>query len=465
MRPSWPRVEQRQRKEAPLETAICKLIWPLVSLPSGRHSCVETRLQSDVRITLPLQRQRRGICLLRRALFSNKTLWMAASGRQRSAPTTSPGRTRAGKSRRRPEVLDDDWTDELPPEDLELEDQFGSMDAAEAYAVTEFKNASSDMRNATRTFMEAKDLACKRLLPCGRCGCFRWFSNDNAERITTDWRWERYEHWHEQPGRKRTWSWTRKRETPRDSRRPSPAKSRVTSTGAAKGGPAHGTRIQPGQCLLCRHMGNLARGCPNRGTRDDSGINLKRAFGSFMGLTGDRDVSSLVFTTTPQQEVEQGSGFTMSHVPVAVWRSLLIVLEQFLFHWFHRPALSKCKTRLFCWDSDGTRANSTSLLQRSNATSRTVLITENGMKSTKVFHSSTVCHTLNRSAKVTSFRQCTQCPSLSVGVFAEWAAFAVEDVKGHALLDTGASRSFGGHMMVQYVIDCLSRNTPPPWLE
>ena len=55
------------------------------------------------------------------------------------------------------EVLDD-WTDELPPEDPELEDQFGSLKAAEAYAVTEFINASSDMRNATRTFMEAKDL-------------------------------------------------------------------------------------------------------------------------------------------------------------------------------------------------------------------------------------------------------------------------------------------------------------------
>ena len=56
---------------------------------------------------------------------------------------------------------------------------------------------------------------------------------------------------------------------PRDSRRPSPAKSRVTSTGLAKGGPAHGTRIQPGQCLLCRPMGHLTRDCPNRGTRDD----------------------------------------------------------------------------------------------------------------------------------------------------------------------------------------------------
>ena len=211
-------------------------------------------------------------------------------------------------------------------------------------------------------------------------------------------------------------------------------------------------------------MGHLARDCPNRGTRDDSGINLKRAFGSFVGMTGDKDVSSLVLTTTPQQEVEQGSDFTISHVPVAVWLSLLILLEQFLFHWFHRPALSKAKHG--CSVGTQTEPEPTPPLSPTQQrTPRTVLITENGMKSTKIFHSSSVCNTLNRSAKVTSFRQCTQCPSPSVGVFAEWAAFAVEDVKGYALLDTGASRSVGGYMMVQYVIDCLSRNTPPPWLE
>ena len=56
--------------------------------------------------------------------------------------------------------------------------------------------------------------ACERLLPCGRCGCFRWFPNDNAERTATDWRRERCEHWHEWPGRKRTWSWTWKRVAP-----------------------------------------------------------------------------------------------------------------------------------------------------------------------------------------------------------------------------------------------------------
>ena len=87
--------------------------------------------------------------------------------------------------------------------------------------------------------MEAKDLvslskARERLLPCGRCGCFRWFSNYNAERIATDWRRQRYGHWHEQPGRKRTSRIQGKH--PRDSRLPTPAKSRLTSTGAAKGG-------------------------------------------------------------------------------------------------------------------------------------------------------------------------------------------------------------------------------------
>ena len=220
-----------------------------------------------------------------------------------------------------------------------------------------------------------------------------------------------------------------KRKPPRDSRRPSPAKSRVTSTGAAKGGPAHGTRIQPGQCLLCCRMGHLGRDCPNRGTRDDSGINLKRAFGSFVGLTRDRDVSSLVLTTTPQQEIVQYSDFNMSHVPVVLWLTLLVFVEQFLFLWCHRPTLSSAKHDC----SVGTQTEPESIPPPSPTQQRTpptVLITENGMKSTMVFHSSKVCSTLNRSMKVTSFRRCTQCPSPSVGVFAEWAAFAVEDVKG-----------------------------------
>ena len=156
---------------------------------------------------------------------------------------------------------------------------------------------------------------------------------------------------------------------PRDSRRPSPAKSRVTLTGTAKGGPTHGTRIQPGQCLLCRQMGHLARDCPNRGTRDDCGINLKRPFGSFVGMTGDRDVSLSVLTTTPQQEIVQYSDFNMSHVPVVIWLSLLVFVEQFLFRLVSSACVVKCKTRLFCWDSDGTTVNSTSFFNAATLTS------------------------------------------------------------------------------------------------
>ena len=141
-------------------------------------------------------------------------------------------------------------------------------------------------------------------------------------------------------------------------------------------------------------MGHLARDCPNRGTGDDSGINLKRAFGSFVGMTGDKDVSSLVLTTTPQQEVDHYSDFTMSHVPVAIWLSLLVSVEQFLFHWCHRPALSSAKHGC----SVGTQTEPESIPPPSptqQRTPRTVLITVNGMKSTKVFHSSTVCSTFN----------------------------------------------------------------------
>ena len=156
-------------------------------------------------------------------------------------------------------------------------------------------------------------------------------------------------------------------------------------------------------------------------------------------MTGDRDVSSPVLTTTSQQEIVQYSDFNMSLVPVVIWLILLVFAEQFLFLWFHRSALSSTKKH-HCSVGTQTKQESIPPSPTQQRTPRTVLITENGMKSTKVFHSSTVCSTWNRSMKVTPFRRCTQCPSPSVGVFAEWAAFAVEDVKGYALLDTGASR-------------------------
>ena len=141
------------------------------------------------------------------------------------------------------EFPDDDWTDELPPDDPELEDQFGSLEAAEAYAVTEFKNAPSDMRNATRTFMEAKDLVSRvkhargyfRVVGVGAFDGFRTITPRGSRQTgagkgaSTGM--------NSQAGKGRGCG-LGKGKPLRDSRRPSPAKSRVTSTGAAKGGPA-----------------------------------------------------------------------------------------------------------------------------------------------------------------------------------------------------------------------------------
>ena len=58
------------------------------------------------------------------------------------------------------EVLDDDWT-EMSSHQRTQNWKINLTPCKQRrtdYAVTEFKNASSDMRNATRTFMEAKDL-------------------------------------------------------------------------------------------------------------------------------------------------------------------------------------------------------------------------------------------------------------------------------------------------------------------
>ena len=139
------------------------------------------------------------------------------------------------------QALDDDWADELLPEDPELEDQFGFLEAAEAYAVAEFKNASSDVRNATRTFMEAKDLVsrvkhARGYFPVVGVGAFDGFQTitPRGSRQTGSGNGASTG-MNSQAGKGRGRG-LGKKNPPRDSRRPSPAKSRVTSTRTAKGG-------------------------------------------------------------------------------------------------------------------------------------------------------------------------------------------------------------------------------------
>ena len=152
----------------------------------------------------------------------------------------------------------------------------------------------------------------------------------------------------------------------------------MTPTGASKGGPAHGTRIQPGQCLLFRQMGHLAWDCPNRGTRDDSGINLKRAFGSFVEMTGDRcffasshdDFTAINRAIFRFQHVLR----TRCNLDESFWS----LWNSSCPFWCHQPALSSAKHGC----SVGTQTEPelipppSSTQQRST---RTVLITEKGI--------------------------------------------------------------------------------------
>ena len=217
-----------------------------------------------------------------------------------------PSEDQSWKEPEETEFPDDDWTDEFPPDDPELEDQFGSLEAAEAYAVTEFKNASSDMKNATRTYMEAKDLVSRvkhargdfLVVGVGAFDGFKTITPRGSRQTGSGKGASTGMNSQTGKGRGRGLG---KGKPPRDSRRPSPAKSRVTFDRSCEGRTDTWNSNSTRSVFTLSSNGTSGRDCPNRGTRDDSGINLKRAFGSFVGMTGDRDVSLPVLTTTPRE--------------------------------------------------------------------------------------------------------------------------------------------------------------------
>ena len=115
-------------------------------------------------------------------------------------------------------------------------------------------------------------------------------------------------------------------------------------------------------------MGHLARDCPNRGTRDDSGINLKRAFGSFVGMTGDRCffAGSHDDSTAGNRAILRFQHVSRARCNLAVSFGLCGTVP---FPLVSSACVVKYKTRLFCWDSDGTRFNSTSFSNTATYTS------------------------------------------------------------------------------------------------
>ena len=53
---------------------------------------------------------------------------------------------------------DDEWDEEFPQDDVDLKEQFRSLETAEAFATTEMENVSSDLKSAARSFMDARKL-------------------------------------------------------------------------------------------------------------------------------------------------------------------------------------------------------------------------------------------------------------------------------------------------------------------
>ena len=52
----------------------------------------------------------------------------------------------------------DDWDEEFPQYDVDLEEQFGSLETSKPFPTTELENASSDIKSAARRSMDARKL-------------------------------------------------------------------------------------------------------------------------------------------------------------------------------------------------------------------------------------------------------------------------------------------------------------------
>ena len=182
------------------------LIWLQASSSSGtmRHSYVETKIHRDVHITLLLLRQRRGDTYSPASvLLEEGTVdggeWKTALGANKL------GRDRGGRSFRRRLDRGAPTGGHIVGRSIWLTGSSGGLccnRVQECFVGHEERHTNVHAGQGSGLSGKASE----RLLPCGWCGGFRWFSNYNAERIATDWCWERYGHWHDHPSRKRTWS-------------------------------------------------------------------------------------------------------------------------------------------------------------------------------------------------------------------------------------------------------------------
>ena len=82
-----------------------------------RRSCVGTRLDRNVHITLPLQQPRRGICLPRSNSFLEPDTVDGNEFEMALGTCDESWEDQSWEEPEETEFPDDDWTDEFPPDD------------------------------------------------------------------------------------------------------------------------------------------------------------------------------------------------------------------------------------------------------------------------------------------------------------------------------------------------------------
>ena len=95
---------------------------------------------------------------------------MVVNWKWHSALVMKPWEDHSWEEPEEAEFPDDDWTDELPRRSSRM--------------LRQTKKRNTNIYGGQGSGFSSK--ARKRLLPCGRSGCFGWFSNDNAWRTCTE---------------------------------------------------------------------------------------------------------------------------------------------------------------------------------------------------------------------------------------------------------------------------------------
>ena len=156
---------------------------------------------------------------------------------------------------------DDEWDEDFPHDDVDLEEPLGYLEVAETFATTDMEHTSSDLKKRSTQFhgrqeVDGSNEISTRILSSGWSGCFRRFAIIHTRASSGTEASSKGKG--TSPSESRCCGKGKGKGKP-DSRLLSPAKSRQTSSGPMRRGVAHRPRAQvkSGQLLVVSPDGSL----------------------------------------------------------------------------------------------------------------------------------------------------------------------------------------------------------------